>query len=135
MNPILRNILAVVVAVVVGGMANMGVLMLGTSLIPLPEGVDIENSASIKANIDKFEAIHFLMPFLAHAMNAFVGALLAALIAATHKMRLAMGVSVFVLIGGIMMAIQLPVIWFICIDLTLAYIPMGYLGARLGGAR
>lgn len=136
MNPILRNILAVVVAVVIGGMVNMGIIMLSGSLIPLPEGVDPNDMESINANIDKYETIHFLMPFLAHAMNAFVGALLAALIAATHKMRLAMGVSIFVLVGGIAAAFMIPApTWFIVADLTLAYIPMGYLGARLGGAK
>lgn len=132
MNPILRNVIAVLVAIPVGGAVNMGIIMLSGSIIPLPEGVNPEDMNSIKENIDKFEAIHYLMPFLAHVMGAFAGALTAALIAATHKMRFAMGMAIFTLVGGIANAFMIPApTWFIVADLTLAYLPMGYLAGKL----
>ncbi|MEZ4979370.1 MAG: hypothetical protein R2772_08730 [Chitinophagales bacterium] len=37
MNPILRNILAVVAGIVVGSAINMGIIMISGSLIPPPE--------------------------------------------------------------------------------------------------
>jgi hypothetical protein len=44
-------------------------------------------------------------------------------------------VAVLFLIGGIMNVIMLPApTWFSAVDLLLAYIPMGLIGARLGGA-
>lgn len=132
MNPILRNVIAVLVAIPLGGAVNMGIIMLSGSIIPLPEGVNPEDMESIKANIYKFETIHFLMPFLAHAANAFVGALVAALLAATHKMRFAMGMAIFTLVGGIANAFMIPApTWFIVADLTLAYLPMGFIAGKL----
>lgn len=136
MNPILRNVLAVVLAIPVGAAVNMSIIMLSGSIIPPPDGVDPNDMASINANIDKFQPIHFLMPFLAHALGAFSGALVAALIAASHKMRFAMGMAVFTLAGGIAAAFMIPApTWFIAADLILAYLPMGYLGGKLGGAK
>jgi hypothetical protein len=44
-------------------------------------------------------------------------------------MKLAIGIGVFFLAGGIANAFMLPApIWFITVDLLLAYIPMGWLG-------
>jgi len=78
---------------------------------------------------------HFIFPFIAHALGTLVGALVAALIAASHKFRIAMAIGVVFLIGGIVNAILLPVpLWYDAIDLVLAYIPMAWIGAKLGGA-
>ena len=42
-----------------------------------------------------FEPKHFLFPFLAHALGTFAGAWLAAFIAASYKMRFALGIGIF----------------------------------------
>ncbi|MCB9187124.1 MAG: hypothetical protein H6601_10355 [Flavobacteriales bacterium] len=132
MNPILRNVLAVVAGVILGGAANMGVIMLSGSIIPPPEGVDPSNMESIKANMHLFEAKHFVMPFLAHAVGSFVGALVAALLAVSRKMQIAVGLGIWTLIGGIMAATMIPApTWFLVLDLGLAYIPMALLAGRL----
>lgn len=132
MNPIIRNILAVVAGVMLGGIANMGVIMLSGSIIPPPEGVSPADMESIKENMHLFQPIHFLMPFLAHAAGSFVGALVAALIAATHKMKFAIGLGVWTMIGGIMAASMIPSpTWFIVADLTLAYIPTAFIAGKL----
>lgn len=89
----------------------------------------------IKAAIPLMQPIHFLMPFLAHALGTLVGALIAALLAASNKLRIALGIGVFFLIGGIAACFMIPTpAWFMAVDLLLAYIPMAYLGAMLGGA-
>ena len=78
---------------------------------------------------------NFIMPFLAHALGTLAGAFLAALLAGSRKMMLALLVGVFFLIGGIMNVFMLPSpVWFTIVDLGLAYIPMGWLGGRLAGA-
>ncbi len=136
MNPILRNILAVVAGVILGGVANMGIIELSGTLIPPPEGVNPNDLESIKANIHLYQPIHFLMPWLAHAMGAFVGAFVAALLAVSHKMRFAMGLAIFTMIGGIAAAFMIPApTWFIVADLALAYLPMGFLAGKLAGAK
>ncbi|MCB0583494.1 MAG: hypothetical protein KDD10_29715 [Phaeodactylibacter sp.] len=132
MNPILKNILAVVAGVVLGSIVNMGLIMISGSIIPPPEGVDVTNMESLKASMHLFEPKHFLFPFLAHALGTLAGAFVAALIAATHKMKFALGIGAFFLLGGIANVFMLPSpTWFAVLDLVGAYIPMGWLGGRL----
>ena len=136
MNPIVRNILAVVAGFVVGSLVNMGLVNLGPYVVPLPEGADVSTMESLSASMQLFTPVNFLFPFLAHALGTLAGAFVAAKIAASHKMKLALGIGAFFLIGGITAASMLggPV-WFIAIDLLLAYLPMGYLGGILAGAK
>lgn len=136
MNAVLRNIIAFVVGVVSGGAVNMGLIMVSGSIIPPPAGVDVMNAESIAANIDLFRPEHFVFPFLAHALGAFVGAFVAAFLAAGHKMKLALGIGVLTLIGGIAAATMIPApTWFVVLDLAVAYIPMAWLGGRLGAGK
>lgn len=132
MNNIIRNISAVVVGIVFGSIVNMGIIMISGSIIPPPEGVITSDMESIKASMHLYQPIHFLFPFLAHALGTFVGALLAALIAGTHKMKFALGIGAFFLIGGIVNNYMLAgPMWFSIVDVISAYIPMAWLGGLL----
>ena len=134
MNPILRNILAVVAGLFIGAMVNKGIIDNSASVIPLPEGIIPNDFESLKANIHRFRPINYLMPFLAHALGTLVGAMIAAGIAASHKMKLALLIGFLFSIGGVMMVMALPSpFWFDVLDLTVAYIPMALLGAKLVG--
>lgn len=128
--------LAVLAGVVVGWIANMGLIMLSGSIIPPPEGVNPADLESIKANMHLYEAKHFVMPFLAHSLGSFFGALVAALVAATNKMRYAIGLGVFTMLGGIAAAFMIPApTWFIVLDLGLAYIPTAYIAGKIAGGK
>lgn len=132
MNPIFKNILAVIIGIIIGSAVNMGIIMISGSIIPPPEGADVTTTESLKATIHLFEPKHFILPFLAHAIGTFAGAFLAALIAATHKMKFALGIGVFFLAGGISSVLMLPSpTWFIVLDVVVAYIPMAYLAGKL----
>jgi len=132
MKNIVKNILAVIVGLLIGGAANMGIVMLSGSVIPLPEGIDPANMESITNNFHLYQPKHFLMPFLAHALGTLIGAFIAAKIAATHQKKFAIVIGAFFLMGGIQMASLLPApLWFDIVDLGLAYIPMGFLGYKL----
>ena len=132
MNPIVRNVLAVIAGVVIGGSVNMGIITISGTLIPPPEGVNPNDLESIKANIHLYQPIHFLMPFLAHALGTFAGALTAALLVASRKMAFAIGIGAWTMAGGIAASFMIPApTWFIVADLTLAYLPMGYLAGKL----
>lgn len=136
MNPIVRSILVFIAALFVGGAVNMGLILLGGALIPPPAGVDVADMESLKANIHLFEARHFIAPWLAHAFGTLVGACLAARLAASQQQKLALGVGFFFLVGGIMNVFMLPApLWFVVLDLGGAYLPMGWLGGRLGAGR
>ena len=135
MSPRMRSVLAVVVGAVVGGVVNMGLIWLSPSLIPPPEGVDVTTTEGLKAGIHLFEPKHFLMPFLAHALGTFVGALVAFRLAVVNKVRAAYLVGVLFLIGGIAASTMIPApTWFIALDLLVAYLPMAWLAIRLSGS-
>jgi hypothetical protein len=132
MNPALRNILAVIAGIVIGSIVNMGIVMISGSIIPPPEGADITTMEGLKASLHLFEPKHFIFPFLAHALGTLVGAFFAATIAVNHKMRFAIGIGFFFMIGGITNILMLPSpVWFTVLDLAGAYIPMGYIGGKL----
>jgi hypothetical protein len=136
MNPIVRNIFAVVVGIVVCMLVNGGIISFGPSLIPPPEGVNVNDLESVRANAHLFQAKHFMMPFLAHALGSLFGGLVAALIAATRKMTFAVVIGCVHLLGGIFAAFLIPApVWFIALDLVVAYVPMAWLGGKLGGGR
>ena len=132
MNKIVRNVLAVITGIILGSAVNMGIIMLQGYFIALPEGVDVTNTESLQSSMHLFGPKHFIFPFLAHAIGTLVGAYLSARIAASHKMKFALGIGIFFLIGGISMVFMIPSpIWFAILDLSVAYIPMGWLSGRL----
>lgn len=136
MNPILKNILAFIAGAVAGSVVNMGLIMVSGSIIPPPEGADNTTMEGLKASMHLFQPKHFLFPFLAHALGTLAGAFVAASIAASHKMKLALGVGVFFLLGGIANVVMLPSpLWFTVVDLVGAYIPMAWLAGRLAGGK
>jgi len=134
MNPIIRNILAVIAGVVVGGVVNAAIIKLGSIIIPPPPGVDPSDIESIKANIGLYEAKHFIIPFLAHALGTLFGAFIATRIGVSRHLLLALIVGIVFLAGGIMMIQMVPgPMWFNALDLLGAYFPMAFIGNRLGG--
>lgn len=136
MPPLARNILALVGAVLFGGIINGLVIALGPHLVPPPPGVDVSNPESLARGIHLFQPRHFVMPFLAHAAGTFAGALCAYLLATTHKERWAYAVGVIFLCGGIAASFLVPAPrWFITMDLLFAYLPMAWLAARFGNPK
>ncbi|MGH7496063.1 MAG: hypothetical protein ACREOO_27225 [bacterium] len=132
MNSIFRNVLAVIAGVVIGSIVNMGLITISGKVIPPPAGVDVTEFESLKSSMHLFESKHFIFPFLAHALGSLVGAYVASVIAASHKMKFALGIGAFFLMGGIINVFILPSpTWFAVLDLVCAYIPMGWLGSKL----
>ena len=133
MPNLLRNILAVVAGLVVGGCVNMALITLSTTLVPPPPGVDVHDADSLAKGIHLFQPRHFVMPFLAHALGTFAGALAAFFVAATHKARFAYAIGVIFLCAGISASFMIPApAWFMALDLVMAYLPMAWLAARIG---
>ena len=133
MNPIVRNILAVIVGIILGSVVNMGILILLSSyIIPLPEGVDPASMESMKSSMHLLETRHFITPFLAHALGTLVGAFSTYLIAANNKMKFVWLIGVLFFIDSIINTFLLPApVWFIVLDLAVAYIPKAWLGGKL----
>jgi len=132
MKTMLQNFLAFAAGLAAGSAVNMSIIMVSGAVIAPPVGADLTTMEGLQEAMHLFEPKHYLMPFLAHALGTFAGAWVAALIAVNYKMIFALGISVFFLAGGIINVIILPSpTWFSVLDLTAAYIPMGYLAGWL----
>jgi hypothetical protein len=135
MNPILRNILAVIAGWLVGSVINMALIQVGHMVYPL-EGVDINDMEALASVMPTQEAQYFIFPFLAHALGALVGAAIAAMIAIKHKMKMALVVGLLFLLGGIMVNYMITgPTWFTVLDIVVAYIPMAWIGGKIVGKR
>jgi hypothetical protein len=79
-------------------------------------------------------AEHFVFPFLAHAIGTLVGAYFVSRMNVNRALLNAMAIGFAFLAGGVMMVLTLPGTpwWFVATDLVLAYLPMAYLGYKLG---
>jgi hypothetical protein len=131
---IVRNIVAVIVGIVIGGAVNLGLVTLGYSVFPLPEGADVSSMQRLAETIHLFDWKNFIFPFIGHAAGPLVGTFIAMLIAASHKGKIAIGMGAWFLLAGIIANVMIPApLWFEAVDLIFAYIPMTWLGAKLGG--
>ena len=131
MNPIFKNILAVIIGWIAGSAINMGLIQLGHTVMPI-EGIDPNDMEALAAVMPDLSFQYFIFPFLAHALGTLVGALAAGLVAANHKMKFSLGIGVLFLAGGIMVNFMLPgPVWFTAADILIAYIPMAWIGGKL----
>lgn len=132
MNPILINILAVIAGLIIGSIVNTSLINLGPVIFPM-EGFDLTDMESLAEAMPFFEPKNFLFPFLGHALGTLIGAFVAAWIAASHNLTLALVIGAFFLIGGIMINYMLPgPLWFTAVDILVAYIPMAWIGGKMG---
>ena len=128
MPRLLRSVLALLAGIVVGSAVNMALILLSPSLIGPPAGVDVTTAEGLSQGMHLFEPRHFVMPFVAHALGTFAGALAAYLIAANHKPALAYAIGVVFLCGGIAACFMVPAPkGFVVLDLRAAYLPMAWL--------
>ena len=129
MNTILKNILALLGGGLIGMIVNMGLIISGNQLIPFEDDIN-------PINATMWEIKYFIFPFFAHAIGTLSGAFIAAKFSASHHMIFAICIGLFFLLGGITMVFILPApIWFIVVDLFLAYIPMGWLGWKISNKK
>ncbi len=136
MNPVIRNVFAVIGGVALGMLVNMLIITISGSVIPPPEGIDPTDSESMMKNIHLLKPKHFIFPFFAHALGTLVGACIAAKFSASKPLVCALIAGAFFLLGGIAASMMIPApTWFIALDLVMAYLPMAYLGAKLAGVK
>lgn len=132
MNKRIKIIIGIVAGFIAGNIINILIVIISGEVVPLPEGVDPSDIESLKQNIDKFEPRHFLMPFIAHSAGTILATFVSIKIIKAHQLKIAIAFGSLFLIGGIMNVVMLPTpTWFIILDLSCAYIPMGLLGKKL----
>jgi len=129
MPPLLRQILFTLLGIIVGAIANMATLKVGMLIVPFPSGFDPNTPEGIEGAMQQFTIAHFFVPFLAHALGTLLGAFVAAKWSGTQSRLPALIVAATFFIGGVMMVMQIPStpVWFMALDLVVAYFPMAYL--------
>ena len=135
MPPVLQNILAFFGGLTAGSGVNMALIELNTRvLFPMPAGLDPNDLPQLQLYIDSLPLAGFLVVIAAHLGQAFVGAWVAARLAASRPMGLALIIGGLSLAGGVgaMMMIEGPA-WML-IELPL-YLVCAWLAGRLELAR
>lgn len=131
MNPIIKNVLAVIAGYLGGSVINMGLVLSGHKLLPI-EGIDPNDMQELAAVMPTLEVEYFIFPFLAHALGTLGGASISGVIAASHKMKFSLGIGGLFLLGGITVNFMLPgPIWFAITDILFAYVPMAWIGGKI----
>jgi hypothetical protein len=134
MSPTLKNSLVLPLSIIAGMIVNSAIIQWGPLLIPYPTGVNMQTPEGIEAAIPHLKPIHYLMPWLAHALGTLAGALLVSLFSSNRRLLRSLVIGGLFLSAGIYMITLIPSpAWFTWLDLTLAYLPMAYLGWRLSG--
>ena len=132
MKKIIVNIVAVLMGLFAGAMVNGGIINISSKIIPPPAGSNLQTMEGLIQAMPIMEPKHFIMPFLAHALGTFVGAILCSLVARSQKLILALSIGLTFFIGGFTMVFQLPApLWFDLVDLIFAYFPMAWLGYKI----
>ena len=101
--------------------------------MPPPPGYDLNTMEGLAAAMPQMQPMHFLFPFLAHAVGTLVGALIVARFAASRQLQISLIIGSLFFVGGLQMVMELPSpMWFNVLDLGLAYFPMALLAHKLG---
>lgn len=131
MKPIFKNIIAIVLGWIVGSVVNMGLIQIGHNIFPI-EGINPKDLKALSEIMPTLDSEYFIFPFLAHAIGALAGAIIAGVLATKHKMKFSLGIGAFFLLGGIAASIMIPApTWYVITDIILAYIPMAWIGGKI----
>lgn len=129
----MKNWQATVFGIVAGAVINLGLVTVGMSVFPLPEGADMSNMDEVRKLMPTLPVGNFVFPLLGHALGTLTGATVAAKLAPNSPLRGALIVGGFFLFGGIAMIINCSgPTWFIVTDLLASYFPMAILGGTIG---
>jgi hypothetical protein len=121
---------AVIVGLAVGMAVNMGLVQLNTTVLyPAPEGMDMKDPEQFQAYLDTLPAAAFLVVMAAHLGQALIGGWIAACLATSRPVLLALIVGAFTMVGGIMMMKMVSGPPWMMVELPL-YLLLPYLAGR-----
>jgi hypothetical protein len=128
----LRNILAIVAALIAGCVAILVIEITGHQLYPPPGNIDLNNEEALKTYFSNAPAVIFLFIILAYAVGSFISGLVASLIAAHNKLKKALTLGWILMGFSIYNLITIPHPVWVVICGILVFIPFAYIGGKLG---
>ena len=131
---ILKRTTVIFIAIFSGAMLNGAIINISNKVISPPKGFDLKTMEGLQAAMPHMGPEHFVFPFLAHALGTLMAAILISRFLTSQQLIFSMMAGILFLMGGVSMVVMLPTtpIWFVLLDLIVAYVPMAYLGYRLG---
>ena len=130
-----RNILAVVAGLASAWVTMVIVQAISSFLYMRDAGIDTGDAAALKAWIATAPLGAFLLLILGYVVSSLVGGWVAARLARSRPLLLAVIVGLFLLLGGIANFMTIPHPTWVAVLALVAYIPCAWLGGRLGARR
>jgi hypothetical protein len=130
---ILKRTTVIFIAIFSGAMLNGAIINISNMVISPPKGFDLKTMEGLQAAMPHMGPEHFVFPFLAHALGTLIAAILISRFLTSQQLIFSMMAGILFLMGGVSMVVMLPTtpIWFVLLDLIVAYIPMAYLRYKL----
>ena len=129
---VVRNIGAVVIGVLFGGIINWYIGILNVQFFPLPEGMTfislMQDQEAFTAWINSLPQTAFILVLVAHLSQAFFGGYVAAFISKRNVMCVAMVVGGITLLAGLMNMAQIPAPLWLWIEMPLYLVVAWYAG-------
>ncbi len=126
-----RNILSVVLAFVIGGLAVFAVEKIGHTVYPVPAGLDANNLEGLAEYVKSMSIGAFLFVLAAQSAGSLIGGLVTGFVSVA-KFPTALIYGILALIMAALNAFAIPhPIWFTIVSLVLP-IPLALLGSRIG---
>ena len=100
MKPIVRNIIAVIIGLVIGNVVNMSLVQIGYTVYPLK--INTNDMEALAKFLETADAKYYIFPFIAHAAGTLFGAFFAALFSKNRNFGVALIIGGFFFLGGIM---------------------------------
>ncbi len=127
----IKNILAVLLAIITAAIISFCIIVLGHSIIPTPVGIDTNDFESIKSNFHLFEFKHFLFPLIAHGLSTLAASYLVSRYAKTHKFWFALGIGLVFMFASLSLSLRIGHFNWIGIVEIAQYVPLSILGYKL----
>ena len=125
-----KRIIGVILGMVAAMAAIMAIQMLSHQVYPIPEGLDLNDRAAVKAHMDGAPVSALMIVLAGYAIGAFLGGLVATVIGKERPMPAFM-IGLLLAIGGVANAFMMPQpIWLSAASIIIV-IPLALAGARM----
>ena len=126
-----KQILAVIVGLVAGGLVIYGIESINMVRFPWPENLSMEDEEAFAEYVASLPIDALITVIIAHAVGSFVAGFVCGKIALSKQLMLGIVCGVILMAGGIMNIVMIPhPLWFSVADL-LMFIPFAWLGAKV----
>jgi hypothetical protein len=131
MSPTLKNLFAVIVALVAGGLVVYGFEYLIHQLYPTPDDIDLTAHDSLRSYMHEVNMGSLSLLLLAHSIGALTSGWVIGLLGLDNKRFLALITGLILTLSGVVNLVVLPhPIWFSIAD-TCVYMPFTLMGLKL----